>query len=58
MKKNKKLNISISELIEIAWCDKTSFDDIRGQIGLNESQVKKIMKSNLNQDYIKFGESE
>ena len=41
MKKNKKLNISISELIEIAWCDKTSFDDIRGQIGLNESQVKK-----------------
>jgi len=41
MKKNKKLDISISELIEIAWCDKTSFDDIRRQIGLNESQVKK-----------------
>lgn len=37
----------ISEIIEMAWCDKTSFDDIHTLTGLSESQTIKLMRSNL-----------
>ena len=37
----------INSLIEMAWCDKTSFDSIKDQTGLAEKDVIKIMRSNL-----------
>ncbi|MEY8766606.1 MULTISPECIES: TIGR03643 family protein [Francisella] len=40
-------NITISEIIEMAWCDKTSFDAIKNITGLSEPQVIKIMRNNL-----------
>jgi len=38
---------NISEIIEMAWCDKTSFDDIHAQTGFSEAEVIKVMRSNL-----------
>ena len=35
------------EIIEMAWCDKTSFDDIGSFYNLNEGQVIKVMRKNL-----------
>ena len=35
------------EIIEMAWCDKTSFDDIKQITGLSEAEVIKIMRLNL-----------
>ncbi len=37
----------ISEIIEMAWCDKTSFNDIQAHTGLTESETIKIMRTNL-----------
>lgn len=37
----------ISEIIELAWCDKTGFDAIERQYGLGEDEVKDIMRQNL-----------
>lgn len=37
----------ISEIIEMAWCDKTSFNDIQAHTGLTESATIKIMRTNL-----------
>jgi len=39
--------ISNSEIIEMAWCDETSFDDIKAQTGLSEPQVIQIMRDNM-----------
>jgi len=39
--------ISTSELIALAWCDKTSWTSIHAQTGFTEDQVMKIMKENL-----------
>lgn len=39
--------MDISELIHLAWCDKTTFNDIEKQTGLNESAVMRLMKKNL-----------
>lgn len=39
--------IDINDTIEMAWCDKTSFDDIYTLTGLAESQIIKLMRSNL-----------
>ncbi len=36
-----------SEIIRLAWCDKTSFDEIALQYGLSESEVIKLMRSSL-----------
>lgn len=41
--------ITDSEIIEMAWCDKTSFDDIRVQTGLSEKEVISIMRSSMKQ---------
>ena len=45
--KNKQDLININAIIEMAWCDKTSFDSIKEQTGLLEKEVIKIMRSNL-----------
>ena len=37
----------INSIIEMAWCDKTSFDSIKAQTGFAEKDVIKIMRSNL-----------
>ncbi|API86209.1 TIGR03643 family protein [Francisella uliginis] len=40
-------SITTSEIIEMAWSDKISFDSIKNITGLSESQVIKIMRNNL-----------
>ena len=45
-----KINLDrqkINSIIEMAWCDKTSFDSIKIQTGFAEKEVIKIMRSNL-----------
>lgn len=39
--------ITTSEIIEMGWCDETSFDDIKAQTGLSEPQVIEIMRQNM-----------
>ncbi len=38
---------AISEVIGLAWCDKTSFDDIYTQTGLSEGEVIEVMRQHL-----------
>ena len=38
---------AISEVIGLAWCDKTSFDDIYKQTGLSEREVIEVMRQQL-----------
>lgn len=38
---------TISEIIELAWCDNTSFDSIEFQTGLKEKEVIEIMRSHM-----------
>ena len=46
--KHKNLEQSeISEIIEMALSDHISFGQIQSQYGLQENEVKKIMKTNL-----------
>ena len=40
-------NKEISEIIEMAWTDKVSFDDIRALTGLSEADTISIMRRNL-----------
>ena len=40
-------NFNISEVIEMAWCDKTSFKDIQFATGLSEAETIKLMRQNL-----------
>ena len=37
----------VDRIIEMAWEDRTTFDAIKIQFGLNEAAVKSIMKKNL-----------
>ena len=48
-----KQNYDIDSVIEMAWCDKTSFDSIQDQTGLAEKEVIKIMRSNLKRSSFK-----
>ena len=41
-------NSDISRIIEMAWEDRTPFDAIKSQFGLNEQEVKELMRANLN----------
>lgn len=41
------MNGETSEIIRMAWCDKTSFSDIRDLMGFSESDVIKLMKKHL-----------
>ena len=45
--KNNFNSVDVNSVIEMAWCDKTSFDSIQDQTGLAEKEVIKIMRSNL-----------
>ena len=36
-----------SEIIRMAWCDKTSFDEIEMQYGIPEKGVIKLMRASL-----------
>jgi uncharacterized protein (TIGR03643 family) len=38
---------AMSEVIGLAWCDKTSFDDIYKQTGLSEREVIEVMRQQL-----------
>ena len=38
---------SLSEIIAMAWCDKTAFDDIAQITGLSEADIIRIMRQNL-----------
>ena len=45
---NKELSIhDIDRVIEMAWEDRTPFDAIKQQFGLNENDVKSLMKKTL-----------
>ena len=37
----------INDIIQMAWCDKTSFDDIYVHSGLREKEVIKLMRKSL-----------
>ena len=39
--------ININEVIEMAWSDDVSLADIEKEIGIKESEVKRIMQTNL-----------
>jgi uncharacterized protein (TIGR03643 family) len=45
--KNKLSESDISYLIELAWDDRISFEDIRLQFNLKEKEVIKLMRQNL-----------
>lgn len=45
---------SFDEIIDMAWCDKTSFDDIEKITGLKEAEVIKIMRSQLKRNSFKL----
>lgn len=47
MKKDSKVKKNVDEIIEMAWCDKTSFDAIEEITGLSESETIKLMRANL-----------
>ena len=51
--KNNFNSADINSVIEMAWCDKTSFDSIKDQTGLPEKDVIKIMRSNLKRSSFK-----
>ena len=39
--------IDVNELIEMAWRDEVTFDDIEKEFGIKEPEVKRIMQQNL-----------
>lgn len=39
--------VTTSEIVAMAWDDETSFDDIKAQTGLSESEVILIMRGNM-----------
>ena len=43
-----------SRIIEMAWEDRTTFDSIKDQFGLSESQVIKIMRKNIKRSSFKL----
>ena len=51
--KNNFNSADINSVIEMAWCDKTSFNSIQDQTGLPEKEVIKIMRSNLKRSSFK-----
>lgn len=47
--KQREKNFLIDEIIEMAWADDVSFETIRQEANLTESDVVKIMRRNLKQ---------
>ncbi len=54
MTDNVNNSIITSEIIDMAWCDKTSFDDIFTITGLSEKDVILIMRNNLKPNSFKL----
>ena len=50
--------ININRIIEMAWEDRTTFDAIKKQFGVSESEVIKIMRNNLKKSSFRLGEKE
>ncbi len=51
-----ELNTAIeSRIIEMAWEDRTPFEAIKHQFGLNEAEVIKFMRSRLKPSSFKYG---
>ena len=46
--------IETSRIIEMAWEDRTTFDSIKDQYGLSESEVIKIMRKNMKRSSFKM----
>ena len=46
--------IETSRIIEMAWEDRTTFDSIKDQFGLSESEVIKIMRKNMKRSSFKM----
>ena len=47
-KSNKPITVSnVNRIIEMAWEDRTPFEAIKQQFGLNESQVRSFMRKHL-----------
>ena len=46
----------INELIEKAWCDKTTFDDIQSSDNLKEEEIKRRAAHHLNKFHKKNSE--
>jgi len=44
----------VSRIIEMAWEDRTTFEAIKTQFGLNESQVIALMRSELKRSSFKL----
>jgi uncharacterized protein (TIGR03643 family) len=51
---HKQSDSTISEIIDMAWCDKTSFDDILNITGLSEKDVIATMRLNLKPNSFKL----
>lgn len=47
-------NIQISEVIELAWDDKASFETIEAQTGFSEPDVIKVMRQHLKANSFKL----
>ena len=43
-----------SRIIEMAWEDRTTFDSIKDQFGLSESEVIKIMRKHMKRNSFKM----
>ena len=46
--------VDINEIIEMAWCDKTSFENIKYSTGISENEVIKIMRVNIKKSSFKI----
>ena len=46
--------IETSRIVEMAWEDRTTFDSIKEQFGLSESEVIKIMRKNMKRSSFKM----
>jgi len=44
----------IKTIIRMAWADDISFDKIKRDLGISESEVIKVMRSNLNSNRFKL----
>ena len=43
-----------SRIVEMAWEDRTTFDSIKDQFGLSESEVIKVMRKNMKRSSFKM----
>ncbi len=43
----KTIDAQTNHIIELAWCDDTSFETIEEQFGVPEKEIIKIMRANL-----------